>query len=56
MGHVARWVMDNPFTLGILSYLLIVVPILGIWAVHKYKWEHWAPFDGTHTKTPPEPE
>ena len=36
--------MENPYTLGILGYLLIVVPILGIWAVHKYGWQHWEPF------------
>jgi len=44
MGHIARLVMENPYTLGILGYLLIVVPILGIWVVHKYGWQHWEPF------------
>jgi len=48
MGPVARWVMENPYTLGILGYALIVVPIMGIWAVHKYKWEHWEPFSKNH--------
>ena len=40
--------MENPISLGILSYALIVVPILGMWAVHKYKWEHWEPFGKKH--------
>jgi len=56
MGHFAAAALNNNIFLGTLCYALIVVPILGMWAVHKYKWEHWAPFDGTHTKTPPEPE
>jgi len=40
--------MENPITLGILGYALIVVPIMGIWAIHKYKWEHWEPFSKRH--------
>jgi hypothetical protein len=27
---------------------LIVLPIMGIWAIHKYNWQHWAPFDRGH--------
>jgi hypothetical protein len=27
---------------------LIVLPIMGIWAIHKYNWQHWAPFDKKH--------
>jgi len=38
---------------GILSWCLVFVPILGMWAVHKYGWEHWEPFakHESHTKT-----
>ena len=50
MGHFARWVLENPYTLGMLSYILIVLPIMGIWAIHKYGWQHWAPFDKGHRK------
>ena len=56
MGHFARITLENPVSLGVLCYCLIVVPIMGMWAVHKYNWQHWAPFDGTHTKTTPKPE
>ena len=48
MGHFARWALETPVTLGFLCYLLVVVPIMGIWAVHKYKWQHWEPFDKGH--------
>ena len=48
MTLFVRHVMENPFTLGILATMLIVVPIMGIWAIHKYGWEHWAPFDKGH--------
>ena len=27
---------------------LVFVPIIGMWAVHKYGWEHWEPFDNGH--------
>jgi len=27
-----------------------VVPILGIYLVHKNKWQHWEPFDKGHKK------
>jgi hypothetical protein len=37
--------MESPPALGFLGFILIFVPILGMWAVHKYGWEHWAPFD-----------
>ncbi len=39
-----RHTMENPVSLGLLSSSLIVVPVLGIWAIHKYNWQHWAPF------------
>jgi len=48
MGHFSRWVLENPFTLGFICYILVFVPILGIWAIHKYNWQHWAPFDKHH--------
>ena len=41
---VRHWMESLP-ALGFLGFILIFVPILGMWAVHKYGWEHWAPFD-----------
>jgi len=49
MGHFAASVLNNPVLLGLMSFGLIGVPILGMWAVHKYNWQHWAPFD-KHSK------
>ena len=53
-----RHTMENPFTLGILATALIVIPIAGIWAIHKYGWEHWEPFSKRHVSggTPTEEE
>ena len=48
LGHIARSVMERPWCLGIMGLLLVFVPILGMWAVHKYKWEHWEPFAKKH--------
>ena len=48
LGHFARWILNNPYTLGTLALLLVFVPILGMWAVHKYGWEHWEPFGKKH--------
>ena len=48
LAHFSRWVLENPITLGIIGYLLVVPPIMGIWAIHKYGWQHWAPFDRGH--------
>jgi len=45
MGHFAHWALNNQIILGILCYVLIFVPIMGIWAIHKYEWQHWEPFD-----------
>ena len=39
-----RHVMQTPWCLGAMGFLLVFVPILGMWAVHKYGWEHWEPF------------
>ena len=44
LGHIARMVMETPWCLGVMGFLLVFVPILGMWAVHKYGWEHWEPF------------
>ncbi len=49
--HFARFcgtVLNNPYGLGFLSSMLILVPIIGMWAVHKYDWQHWEPFDKRH--------
>ena len=43
-----RHTMENPYSLGFLSLLLIVVPIIGMDLVHKYGWEHWEPFTRKH--------
>ena len=47
-GHFAAWVLNTWWTVAILGWSLVFVPILGMWAVHKYGWEHWAPFDRGH--------
>jgi membrane protein YdbS with pleckstrin-like domain len=44
MGHFAASVLNNPWLLGTLCYILVFVPIIGIWVVHKYGWQHWEPF------------
>ena len=41
-------VLNNPYGVGIMAWCLVFVPIIGMWAVHKYKWEHWEPFDRSH--------
>lgn len=51
MTHVqlfVRHVMQTPLILGFMGFALVFVPILGMWAVHKFGWEHWAPFDRSH--------
>jgi len=40
--------MENPWILGFMATTLIAVPIAGIWAIHKYHWEHWEPFARNH--------
>ena len=47
-GHFAAWVLNNPWTLAPMCMALVFVPVLGMWAVHKYGWEHWEPFDKHH--------
>ena len=39
-----RHLMNNDLFLFAICYALICVPILGMWAVHKYNWQHWQPF------------
>ena len=41
-------VLNNPYGLGFLSMILVFVPVIGMWAVHKYGWEHWEPFTKKH--------
>jgi hypothetical protein len=53
LGHIARAVMERPWCLGVMGFLLVFVPILGMWAVHKYGWEHWEPFSRHEPPTPP---
>ena len=43
-----RHTMETPWSLGFLSLILIVIPIIGMQLVHKYGWQHWAPFDRGH--------
>ncbi len=45
--HFARFcgtVLNNPWGCGLLAWCLVFVPIIGMWAVHKYDWQHWEPF------------
>ena len=42
---LVRHTMESSTGLGILSFALIVVPIIGMDMIHKYGWEHWEPFD-----------
>ena len=44
----AAHVLNNPYTLGLMAWALVFVPVLGMWAVHKYGWEHWEPFTKRH--------
>ena len=48
VSHFAAYVLNNPYTLAPMCMALVFVPILGMWAVHKYGWEHWEPFDRGH--------
>ena len=53
MTLFVRHVMQNTWALGFMSFALVFVPILGMWAVHKYGWEHWEPFSRHEPPTPP---
>ena len=35
MRHYVIWILNNPFTLGTLCFLLVMVPIIGIAYIHK---------------------
>lgn len=48
MIHFSAWLLNNPITLGGLCLSLVYVPVLGMWAVHKYDWQHWEPFTKKH--------
>jgi len=50
--------LNNPWACGFMAWCLVFVPILGMWAVHKYGWEHWEPFGKNHVSggTPAEKE
>ena len=48
VAHFAAYVLNNPYTLAPMCMALVFVPILGMWAVHKYGWEHWEPFANNH--------
>ena len=53
MTHIqlfVRHTMENPWAIGFMSWFLVFVPILGMWAVHNYGWEHWEPFGKSHKK------
>ena len=41
-------VLNNPYGLGLMAWCLVFVPIIGMWAVHKYDWQHWEPFARKH--------
>ena len=43
-----RYVMQTPWCLGIMGFLLVFVPIIGMHLVHKYGWQHWEPFSKHH--------
>tara|TARA_R110001606_G_scaffold8553_2_gene37639 strand:- start:323 stop:493 length:171 start_codon:yes stop_codon:yes gene_type:complete len=47
-AHFAAATLNNPFGIGTLSLALVVVPMIGMQLVHKYGWQHWAPFTGNH--------
>jgi hypothetical protein len=45
-----RHTMESNWGIGILSLMLVVVPIIGMDLVHKYGWEHWEPFAKKHVQ------
>ena len=47
-AHFASTALNNPWGVGSLSFILIVIPVIGMWAVHKYNWQHWEPFGRKH--------
>ncbi len=54
MVHVqllVRHTMQTPWAVGLMSYFLVCVPIIGMQLVHKYGWQHWEPFDRHESHT-----
>ena len=47
-GHFAAWVLNTWWTVAILGWSLVFVPIIGMHLVHKNGWQHWEPFDKKH--------
>ena len=45
---LVRHTMESSTGLGVLSFALIVVPIIGMDMVHRYGWQHWEPFAKHH--------
>ena len=61
MNHVqllVRHVMQTQWCLGVMGFFLVFVPIIGMYLVHKYGWEHWEPFSKhePHIETSGRPE
>jgi hypothetical protein len=50
MTHFVSSALNNQIFLGALCSSLVFVPVVGIWAIHKYNWQHWDPFDRNHKK------
>jgi hypothetical protein len=48
ISHFAAYVLNNPWTMGFMAWCLVFVPIIGMWAVHHYGWQHWEPFARKH--------
>ena len=48
MVLLIRHLMESSVTLAAMGLSLIYVPIIGIWAIHKFNWQHWEPFDNKH--------
>ena len=40
-----RYTMETPWGLGLLSFVLVFVPIIGMHLVHKNGWQYWQPLD-----------
>jgi len=48
MLHFARFcgtVLNNPWGCGFMAWMLVFVPTIGMYLVHKYEWRHWEPFN-----------
>ncbi len=47
-GQFSAWILNTWWTIAILAWSLVFVPIIGMWAVHEYHWQHWEPFTKKH--------